>query len=84
MMNTMIAIAAIGGVDFRTLKDKFPDLESFTSDDSYNETARIGEVIREAAVMNAAILHDKLKVHFNQEDSIKVLCAILATMKTSA
>ena len=84
MMNAMIAIASIGGLDFDTLMDKFPDLESFTSEESYDETAKIGDVIRESAVMNAAIMHGKLKVHFNEEDSIKVLCAILATQKTSA
>jgi hypothetical protein len=84
MMNAMIAVAAIGGIDFSTLKDKFPEMETFTNEDDYNKTAEFGDIVRESAVMNAAILHGKLKVHFNEEDSIKVLCAILATMKTSA
>jgi hypothetical protein len=78
MMHAILASAALSGLDFARVKELIPDVESYTNEQDYKDSSKIGDVVRDATVMNAAIMHEKLRVHFSQEDSMKVLCALLA------
>jgi hypothetical protein len=78
MMHTILTAAAISGLDFARVEEIIGDIESYTNANDYQDARKLGDVIREATVMNVAIMHEKLRVHFSQEDSMKVLCALLA------
>jgi hypothetical protein len=78
MMHTILAAAALSGMDFARVKELIDYADSYTNEQDYNDSGKLGNVIREATVMNVAIMHEKLRVHFSQEDSMKVLCALLA------
>ena len=83
-MQTILAAAAINGVDYNALKDTVPELDTFTNEKDYEQAAVIGRIARESQVMQAALLHEKLRVHFDKEESIKVLCAILQANGSAA
>lgn len=83
-MQSMLAAAAINGVDYNALKDTVPELDTFTNEKVYEQAAVIGKIARESQVMQAALLYEKLRVHFDKEESIKVLCAILQANGSAA
>jgi hypothetical protein len=77
MTNEILATAAISGIDLQTLKDKFPGLIHESVGKEYEKIAKYGDIIREANVMHAAITYEKLRVHFSEENAMRVLCAIM-------
>ena len=83
-MQTIIASAAINGVDYNALRETVPELDTYTNENIYEQAAVIGKIARESQVMQAALLHEKLRVHFDKEESIKVLCAILQANGSAA